>query len=145
MIRLNSTPPDDIENQWRYKIDKFVKDNQQQLAALAWGLSLEWKDSYKTLGIDLKPQPHFVACAREAIEELNRKVDNQLQEILGVLDGYQPEKEVAIVCIGNGQIKLINFQPNPSPPICFEQIEQDLDELINNLEQRLQQEMRSRS
>ena len=151
MIRFDRTPADDPQNKWRYQLDEFVEDNKQQLAALAWGLLQEWEDDRsgdrfervrdKTLGIDLKPQPHFVACSREAIEQLNRKVNNQLREILGILDGYKPEKEVVIIAIGEGQIKLINFQPDPSPPECFERLEEDLDTSIESLEKRLNQYM----
>ena len=141
MIRLSNTPPDDAENRWRYQLDEFVKDNQQELAALAWGLLQEWSDRSNTLGIDIKPKPHFVACSRNSIEELNRKVNNQFREVLGILDGYQPEKEVVIIGIGNGQIKLINFQPDPSPPVCFEQITEDLDTLIHRLEEYLDRQM----
>jgi hypothetical protein len=137
MIGFSKLPPDNLENQWRYQLDEFVQKNQQELAALAWGLLQEWGNNQETLGIDLQPQPHFVCCSREALEKLNHKVHHRLQEILGVLDGYKPEEEVVIIGIGKGQLKLINFQPNPSPPVCFEQVELDLDSLIQQLENRL--------
>lgn len=136
MIPFGTTPPDDEKNQWRYQLDRFVEENQQDLAALAWGLLQEWGDSGDMLGIDLQPKPHFVRCSRSAIETLNRQVNRQIQEILGVLDGYNPDEEVVAIAIANGQIKLINFQPDPSPPDCFEQLDCDLDRLIERLEAR---------
>ena len=136
MFKPPSSPPRNAENEWRFQLDRFVQENQKQLAALCWGLHQEWGVSLNTLGIDLKPTPHFVACSREAIEALNKQVNQQLREVLGVLDGYSPEKEVVLIGIGNGQIKLINFQPEPPPPECFEEAE-DLDTLIDKLEQRL--------
>ncbi len=141
MIGFGSLPPDDAKNNWRSQLDQFVKANEKELAALAWGLSLEWGDRNDILGIDLKPKPHFVACSREAIETLNRQVNHRLQEILGILDGYKPEEEVAIIGIGDGQIKLINFQPKLPPPECFEQIEEDIDTLIKQLEERMNQQL----
>ncbi|MGH2414967.1 MAG: beta-carboxysome assembly chaperone CcmS [Microcystaceae cyanobacterium] len=137
MIGFGTTPPNNRENQWRYQLDQFVQDNQIPLAALAWGLLQEWGDSQDALGIDLKPNPHFVRCSRESMEEFNRKVDRQIQEILGILDGYDAKKEVVIVVIGKGQIKLINFQPEPPPPVCFEQFEKDIDALIKQIEERM--------
>ena len=143
-MRLSNTPPDDAENQWRYQLDDFVRENKQELAALAWGLQQEWGDLNKTLGIDLKPKPHFVGCSREAIEKLNKQVNYQFREILGILDGYQSSKEVVIIGIGKGQIKLIHFVSDPPPPVCFEQIckadpseSGDLDSLIDRLEQEM--------
>jgi hypothetical protein len=137
MIQFSNLPPNDLENQWRYKLDRFVEENQQSLAALAWGLSQEWGDSRETLGIDLKPHPHFVCCSSDALETLNRKVDRKIQEILGILDGYDPIEEVAIIGIGDGQIKLIYFRPDPSPRACFEQTNGDLNALIMQLEQKM--------
>ncbi|MCU0537658.1 MAG: hypothetical protein MUD14_27545 [Hydrococcus sp. Prado102] len=137
MINLGNRPPNDEANQWRYLLDEFVEENQQALAALAWGLLQEWGDNKDSLGIDLKPKPHFVCCSRTSLEQLNRKVNRKIQEILGILDGYDPETEVAIVGIGEGQLKLIHFEPDPPPPVCFEQIEADLDVLIGQLEERM--------
>ncbi len=134
MIQFGSSPPDDEANQWRYQLDIFVEENQQSLAALAWGLLQEWDNNQDALGIDLQPQPHFVCCSRQAIEELNKKVNRQIQEILGVLDGYNPDEEVVIIAICQGQIKLINFKPDPSPSVCFKQISSSLDQLIEELE-----------
>ncbi len=138
-MRFSSTPPDDAENSWRYQLDDFVRENKPELAALAWGLLQEWGSRNNTLGIDLKPKPHFVACSREAIEKLNQQVNSQFREILGILDGYDPTKEVVIIAIGKGQIKLINFASDPPPPVCFENAEnQDLDRSIARLEQEME-------
>jgi hypothetical protein len=137
MIGFSNPLSDNAENKWRYQLDQFVRENELELAALAWGLLQEWGESKDTLGIDLKPTPHFVACSRDSIEKFNRKVDNHIQEILGVLDGYKPEEEVVIIVIGKGQIKLINFKPEPSPPVCFEQADRELDRLIKKLEASL--------
>ena len=57
---------------------------------------------------------------------------------MGILDGYDPEIEVAIMAIAKGQIKLIYFQPDPSPSECFENLGSDLDSLILDLETKLQ-------
>ena len=135
------TQPNPGEKNWRRQLDQFVKANQQELAALAWGLFLERGESENTLGIDLEPTPHFVYCPREAIETLNSNVENQLQEILGVVDAHKPEQEVLIIGIGSDQIKLIQFEPEPPPPACFEQVAADVDTLLEQLEQRLSQQL----
>ncbi|GFE68639.1 hypothetical protein [Chroococcus sp. FPU101] len=139
MIQFNNSQLNDVENQWRYKLDQFVEENQELLAAAFWGLHQEWGDTKETLGIDLKPTPHFVCCSRESLETLNKKVNRKIQEILGILDGYDPNEEVAIIGIGNGQVKLIYFKPEVPPPECFKQINQDLDSLIAQLEQKMAQ------
>lgn len=133
--------PERAEDKWKGQLAQFAKDNQQELAALAWGLYLEGGESDDTLGIDLEPTPHFVYCPRKAIEELNRKAQNQLQEILGIVDAHNPEQEVLIVGIGKDQIKLIQFEPEPSPSACFEQIGENVDTLLNRLEQRLNEHL----
>lgn len=138
MFMFGNSQPIGEEGKWRQQLDLFVKANQPELAALSWGLFLE-KGDEDTLGIDLQPTPHFVFCPKSALEQLNNNVDNQLQEILGLVDAHQPEKEVLIVGIGNGQIKLIHFEPQPTPPLCFEQVAVDVDTLLNTLEQRLTQ------
>ncbi|MBE9169691.1 hypothetical protein IQ238_19910 [Pleurocapsales cyanobacterium LEGE 06147] len=138
-MRLGSNQLNTGKEKWRSQLDRFVRENEKQLAALAWGLQQEWGDLDNTLGIDLKPKPHFVACSREAIEELNRNTNGQIQEILGLIDGYKLEQEVSIVVIGDGQIKLIHFQPEPSPPACFQEVTEDIDTLISILEERLVQ------
>ena len=132
------------ENNWRRKLDKFVKANQQELAALAWGLFLErGEESEDVLGIDIAGTARFVYCKKEAVEELNRKVKSHIQEILGVLNAHKPEKEVAIVAIGEGQIKLILFEPKPEPPICFEEAATDVDTLLARLEKQMAEYMKA--
>lgn len=142
MIMFGRPQPEKAEDQWKHQLDRFAKDNQQELAALAWGLFLERGESQDTLGIDLQPTPHFVYCPRNAIEELNHKANNQLQEVLGIVDAHKPEQEVLIIGIGNDQIKLIQFEAEPLPPTCFEQVGKDVDTLLNLLEQRLSQHLK---
>jgi len=134
MIKFNHNPLNQNQNNWQHQLDKFVKANQKELAALAWGLNLEQGETDKTIGIDLKGTPKFVYCSRAAIETLNRNVDDKIQEILGLIDGYKPEVEVLMIAIGNGQIKLVYFQPEVSPPNCFEQLSQNVDALLEILE-----------
>lgn len=136
---FGSPQPNSTENNWRRQLDQFAKTYQQDLAALSWGLWLENGDSQGTLGIDLQPKPHFVYCPKSAIEALNDSVENKLQEILGIVDNHKPEQEVLIIGIGNEQIKLIHYEPEPAPPVCFEQSAVDVDTLIEQLEQRLNQ------
>ena len=138
---FGSTQPHQKENPWRRQLDEFVKANKQELAALAWGLWLENGDSKGTLGIDISPMPHFVYCPKEAIETLNQKLENKLQEILGVVDAHKPEKEVLMIGIGSEQIKLIQFEPEPPPNVSFEQVAADVDTLLDRLEQRLTQQL----
>jgi hypothetical protein len=137
MFNTNQNILNNKENQWRGELDQFAQNYAQELAALVWGLSQEWEDKTDTLGIDLKPKPHFVVCERKAIEELNQKVNGNLQEILGILDGYDPEKETVIIGIGEGQIKLINYEPKIAPKICFNQLDVDIETLINDLENKM--------
>ena len=95
------------------------------------------------MGIDLAGTARFVYCKKEAVEELNRKVKSHIQEILGVLNAHKPEKEVAIVAIGEGQIKLILFEPKPEPPICFEEAATDVDTLLARLEKQMAEYMKA--
>ena len=140
MLLFGVPQQDRDENNWRRKLDKFIKANQQEIAALAWGLLLErGKESDQTLGIDIEPTPHFVYCSREAIETLNRNVKDHIQEILGVLDAHNPEKEVVIISIGEGQVKMIQFEPEPSPAACFEQVATDVDTLLERLEKGMKE------
>ena len=141
MNRLNNNPPNKNQNNWQHKLDKFVRDNQTELAALAWGLNLEKGETDETIGIDLKGKPKFVYCSKTAIEILNRNVDGKIQEILGLIDGYKPELEVLMIGIGDSQIKLVYFQPEISPPNSFEQLGQNVDALLETLETRLNQSM----
>ena len=135
MFDLGDNRPEIAEQKWRSQLDFFVDDFQQQLAALAWGLKQEWGDN-DVLGIDLKPTPHFVACSQEDLLKLNRNTRGRLQEILGIVDGYDPEVEVVIIGIGDG-IKLINFQPEMNPADCLAATDGDLDRLISSLETSL--------
>lgn len=128
---------DGKENNWRYQLNKFVKANQKELAALAWAFWLMQGDRQDILGIDLKPTPHFISCPKAELEKLNQNVDNHIQEVLGVVDGYDANKEVVIVAIGNSQIKLIQFLSDPPPPMCYEEIAADVDSLVQLLEQRM--------
>ncbi|MBD2139238.1 hypothetical protein H6F32_17050 [Anabaena sp. FACHB-1237] len=127
------------ENKWKRQIDRFAKENQTELAALFWALWLENGNSQGTIGIDLKPQPHFVYCPQIEIEKLNHNVENRLQEILGIIANNNPEKEVVMIVIGMAEIKLVQFAPEPPPPACFQQIGQDIDSLLDLLENRLSQ------
>ena len=142
-MMLFGNPQPQGEEGWRQQLDRFVQAHRQELAALAWGLFLEKGESDDTLGIDLEPSPRFVFCPKAAIETLNSNVNNQIQEILGFIDGHKPEKEVLIVGIGSGQIKLIQFEPNPTPPECFEQVALDVDSLLERLEQSLSEYVQS--
>ena len=137
MFDLGNNRPEIAQQKWRSQIDRFVNDYEFQLAALAWKLKQEWQDSNDVLGIDLKPQPHFVACTYENLEMLNKNTKGQLQEILGIVDGYDPETEVVMIAIGEGQVKLINFQPESTPSDCFSQTDDDVDKLIATLENAL--------
>ncbi|MEM7554211.1 MAG: hypothetical protein AAF378_08925 [Cyanobacteria bacterium P01_A01_bin.84] len=130
-----STQPESPEDKWKHHLDKFVKANQPELAALSWGLWLQNGSTQGIIGIDLQPTPHFVYCPQEAVEKLNDNVDNQLQEILGLAEHYNPEVEVLIIGIGKGQIKLIYFQPETPPPEFFEKLGQDVDTLLTQLEE----------
>ncbi|MBD2415822.1 hypothetical protein FACHB389_27355 [Nostoc calcicola FACHB-389] len=140
-MMFGSSQPETGDNKWRRQLDKFVKANQKELAALFWGLWLANGDSKGTVGIDLQPKPHFVYCPQEQIEKLNDKVENRLQEILGIVENHQPEVEVVMIGIGKGEIKLIQFAPEPAPPICFEEVGKDLDGLLDVLEERMREEI----
>ena len=136
----NSTTFDGEVDRWRYQIDRFVRDNLQEIAALSWGLHLEWiakgKEG-KILGIDMNPTPHFIVCDRAALETLNDRADNRLRELLGVADHHDPQTEVLAIGIGNGQVKAIQFVVQPPPPECFEKAGADTNALLDRLEPRL--------
>ncbi|MFM2062261.1 MAG: hypothetical protein RLZZ507_1931 [Cyanobacteriota bacterium] len=140
---FSNTKPETGDTKWRRQLDKFVKENQQELAALFWGLWLENGDSQGTIGIDLQPQPHFVYCPQETVEKLNERVENRLQELLGIIDNNKPETEVLMIGIGKGEIKLIQFAPEPAPQVCFEQVGKDVDTLLELLEQKMSQDLES--
>ena len=129
--------PNGSNEAWKYRLDRFSDEYGRQLAALSWGLHLDNPDREATLGLDLQPTPHFVFCSREAIENLNRNTKNQLQETIGLIDAHQPETEVLIIAIGVGQIKLLYFEPEIPPPICFEQCQQTTEEIACQLEECL--------
>lgn len=137
MFDLGNNRPEMAEQKWRSQLDLFVNDHEQQLAALAWGLKQEWGESNDVLGIDLQPKPHFVACSQASLEKLNQNTRGIIQEILGIIDNYDPASEVVIIGIGEGQLKLINFQPSVVPAECFSLANNDLDELISVLESAL--------
>jgi hypothetical protein len=138
---FSTTQPETEDNKWRRQLDKFVKEHQQELAALFWGLWLANGDSQGTIGIDLKPTPHFVYCPKTEIEKLNEKVENRLQELLGIIDNHKPEEEVVMIGIGNGEIKLIQFAPEPTPPVCFEKLGKDVDSLLELLERGMSEKI----
>ncbi len=138
---FGSTQSESADNKWRGQLDRFVKANQPELAALFWGLWLENGNSQGTIGIDLQPTPHFVYCPKDEIEKLNSKVENRLQEILGIVENHKPEVEVVMIGIGKGEIKLIQFAPEPAPPACFEQVGKDVDGLLELLEQRMSEQI----
>lgn len=141
MKTLTNNEPLEQQNDWRARLDKFVRDNQQELAALAWGLNLEKGESNDTLGISLTPTPHFVYCSREAVEKLNRQVEGKINEILGIIDGYKPEEEVLAIAIGKNKIKLVYFKPDIPPPDCFEKVGEDVDTLLTRLEEMMSREI----
>jgi hypothetical protein len=64
-------------------------------------------------------------------------VENRLQELLGIIDNNKPETEVLMIGIGKGEIKLIQFAPEPTPQKCFEQVGKDVDSLLDVLEQKM--------
>jgi hypothetical protein len=136
MFDLGDNRPE-LAEKWRSQLDFFVDDYQVELAALAWGLKQEWSEDGDVLGIDLQPTPHFVACSQDSLNKLNRNTRGRLQEILGIVDGYDSALEVVIIGIGEGQIKLINFQPEISPADCFAGTDGDIDRLISTLETAL--------
>lgn len=137
MFDFGDNRPEIAEQKWRSQLDLFVTDYEQQLAALAWGLKQEWGESDDVLGIDLQPIPHFVACSQDSLEKLNKNTRGIVQEILGIVDNYDPAVEVVIVGIGEGQVKLINFQPKITPAECFTTMKSDIDGLISSLETAL--------
>ena len=137
MFDLGDNRPEIAEQKWRSQLDFFVTDYEAELAALAWGLKQEWGENEDVLGIDLQPTPHFVACSQDSLEKLNKNTRGRLQEILGIVDGYDPTVEVVIIGIGEGQIKLINFQPEKSLSECLAATDGDLDRLIETLETAL--------
>lgn len=137
MMQFGNPQSETGKEVWKARLDRFARENAKELAALAWAFYRDRGDTEEMLGIDLKPAPHFISFSRDAIERLNRNVRGQLQEILGILDGHKPEEEVLYIAISDGQLKLINFAPESSPPLCFEEINCDLSDLADALEARL--------
>lgn len=131
----STNPGDEV---WKARIDQFTQANQTQLAALAWGFAQGAQDETETLGIDLKPTPHFVACPRDTLDRLNANVGFALQELVGIRDHYDPATEVFILVIGDGQLKLIYFVPELAPPDCFAQCNLSVEDLQAQLAQDLQ-------
>jgi hypothetical protein len=144
MLGFGQPQPNQQEEKWRRQLAEFVKSNQKELAALSWGLHLENPESQDHLGIDLKPNPHFVSCPKEAIETLNQNVDNHLREVIGIVENHNREKEVLIIGIGPDQIKIVQFEIDPAPPICFEEIGKDIDTLVTELEEKMNQQIVNR-
>ncbi|MEA5550225.1 hypothetical protein VB713_04380 [Anabaena cylindrica UHCC 0172] len=140
-MMFGSNQPETEDSKWRRQLDRFVKANQQELAALFWGLHLENGDSQGTIGIDLQPKPHFVYCPQAEIEKLNDNVENWLQELIGIIDHNKPEIEVVMIGIGKGEIKLIQFAPEPTPKICFDQVGKDVDSLLELLEEKMSEQI----
>ena len=91
----------------------------------------------------MQPKPHFVYCPQSAIENFNQNVDNKLQEILGLVENHKPEVEVLMIGIGKEQIKLVYFEPETTPAVCFEQLNKDVDGLMDLLELRMSEEINS--
>ena len=130
------------EQGWRQQLELFVESHKQELAALAWGISLNTEAERGILGVDFQPSPHLVFCSVTAIAELNRKVDNQIQEILGIIDANQLDEEVLILGLGTGkgfEFKLIQFKPEPAPLQCYEQSISNGEGQLQHLEQQLNQ------
>ena len=127
------------------RIDQFVRRNRFELAALVWGYTEQLQAQnvpIEYLGIDLQPQPRFITCSRSQLETLNQQVDNRLREAIGVLDGYDPAKEVLMVGIADGQVQLIVFaSEDPTPAECFTQVNADVETLLDRLEARMQAEL----
>jgi len=137
-----ATPrPDD----WRSRLDEFARTHARELAALYWGLRQEWGDAPVSIGIDLRPQPHFVSFPNDALETLNQQANDNLREILGIVEHHAPETEVLLVAIGEGQLKLVHYEPDLAPPECYAQLCPDLDRLLADLEGDLQTRLRALS
>jgi hypothetical protein len=140
-MMLGTTQPESSNNKWRSQLDRFVKSNQKELAALSWALWQENGDSQGTIGIDIQPTPHFIYCPQEALQKLNDKVENRLQEMLGLIKHFKPEVEVLMVGVGDGEVKLIYFEPTIAPPLCFQQLGLDIDALMDLLEENMGKEI----
>jgi len=141
MFSSDPVLPDDQKNPWRYRLDQFTKEEQTGLAALAWAFHQQWPDKEQYLGLDLHPQPHFISCDPTAIAKLNDQVNGRIQEMVGILNGYDPNTEVAIFVVGPAQFKLLFFQPEPNPAQCFEASGLTITQLQEQLETVLQEKL----
>jgi len=129
---------------WRYRLNEYTRLNQRELAALAWGLWVDQGDDGVIIGVDLHPAPHFFSCSREVIRTLNNQVEHQLKSALAVVESHNPSLEVLVLGINQGsdyQFQFIQFQPDPAPPLCFEQLTEPLSNLISQLEAGLAQHL----
>lgn len=143
---FGSRPPQTDSEPWKYRLDQFARDCRPQIAALSWSFHLANPETTDVLGIDLQPQPHFVTCPRRAVETLNKNVAHQLQEVLGLLDAYNPETEVLMLAIGDGQIKILFFEPDLTPPAAYESLDEPvLETLMVELEEELARRFPSES
>ncbi len=137
MFGFGSSPLPPPERQWMQVLDSFVREYQREFAALTWALACEARPEREILGLDLRPTPHFVTCPKTAIAALNRKTGDRLREVLGIIDGYQPEQELLLLGIGEGQIKAIMFEPDLPPPDCLAQYGGDVSAARAVLEPQL--------
>jgi len=134
MFGFSSSQQPSPDRQWMQVLDALVRERQREFAALTWALACEPAETPATLGIDLLPTPHFVSCPKPAIEALNRKVGDRLREVIGIIDGYQPERELLLLGIGSGQIKTIIFEPDLPPPDCLAHLGGDVAAVRAGLE-----------
>lgn len=137
--KLGRIESNQAEDRWRRQLAEFARANERELAALSWGLWQENQHNDSAIGIDMTPTPHFIYCPKSAIEQLNLNTNSLLQEIVGVVEAFNPEKEVLIFGINHGQIKLIEFEIDPPPPVCFEEVGADVNTLLDRLEARLKE------
>jgi hypothetical protein len=61
---------------------------------------------------------------------------------VGIVEGFNPEIEVLLVGINQGQLKVIEFVTDPPPPQCFETVSADVDTLLEQLEQGLRERIK---
>ncbi|MGF1492148.1 MAG: hypothetical protein ACFBSC_06800 [Microcoleaceae cyanobacterium] len=139
---LSVEQPNLDRNAWQNQLDQFVESNKTLLAALSWGLYQERIDSDMIVGIDLKSTPRLVTCSQTALEKLNQGVNNKLQEILGLIENFDPTQEVLMICIADTSVKLVYFEPDPAPSACFEQMGQTIDALLEQLENQIIQQIK---
>jgi hypothetical protein len=140
MLESENLSPTSEQKDWK-TLDEWVAANQKSLAALAWIFYQERADLEEFLGLELQPQPRFVSCSKAAIETLNQNTDNRLREVLGILDGYQPQEEVLMIGMSRDRVKLIFFTPKPTPPECYEQVSKDFNTLLDELEAQMAEQL----